>query len=104
MIASYAEQFPYVVLVEGFTQWNVALGQRFARGGGRAVLFVCGTQDCANKAEASTLALKRTPLRARAEHAKRAGHTGSGAVGELVEGQLPWLLADDPAWAYRAAR
>ena len=104
MIASHAEQFPYVVLVEGFTQWNVALGQRFASRGGQAVLFVCGTQDCATKAEASTPALQRTPLRSRSAYAKGAGHTGSGAVGDLVARQLPWLLADDPSWAYFAAR
>lgn len=104
MISSHAEQFPYVVLVEGFTQWNIALGQRFAKNGGRGVLFVCGTGDCASKAEASTAALKHIPLRARAEYAKSAGHTGSGRVGDLVAGQLPWLLADDPSWAYLAAR
>lgn len=99
MIAHHAEQFPYVVLIEGFTQWNVALGRSFSSRGGQAVLFVCGTGDCASKANASALALQRVPVRARSEHANGAGHTASGAVMELVVHHLPWLLASDPAWA-----
>lgn len=99
MIAGHAEQFPYVVLVEGFTQWNIALGRRFASQGGRAVLFVCGTGDCATKAEASTAALERASVRAKNEYAHGSGHTASGRVMELVVQQLPWLLSNDPAWA-----
>jgi predicted esterase len=98
MVSSYADQFPYVVLIEGFTQWNIPVGRAFARRGGQAVLFVCGTPDCATKAEASTQALQRVPVRARSEHAAGAGHTASGAVMDLVEHQLPWLLANDSAW------
>lgn len=99
MISSYADQFPYVVLIEGFTQWNIPLGRAFATRGGQALLFVCGTHDCATKAEASTQTLQRVPVRARSEHAVGAGHTASGAVMDLVVQQLPWLLANDPAWA-----
>lgn len=98
MIASHAEQFPYVVLIEGFTQWNIALARAFAKRGGRALLFVCGTRECATKAEASTQALQRAAVRSRSEHAVGAGHTASGAVMQRVVQQLSWLLADDPAW------
>jgi hypothetical protein len=49
MISSYADQFPYVVLIEGFTQLNVALGRAFAKRGGQALLFVCGTRECASR-------------------------------------------------------
>lgn len=99
MIARYAEQFPYVVLVEGFTQWNIALGRRFAGQGGQGVLFVCGTRDCATKAEASTLALQRANVRSKSAYAEGSGHTASGRVMEHVAQQLPWLLSNDPAWA-----
>jgi predicted esterase len=99
MIPGHADQFPYVVLIEGFTQWNIPLGRAFAKRGGRALLFVCGTRACATKAEASTQALQQTTVRARSEHAVGAGHTASGAVMERVVRQLPWLLANDPAWA-----
>lgn len=101
MISSQAEQFPYVVLIEGFTQWNVALGRAFASHGGQAVLFVCGTGDCASKAQASAAALQRVPVRARSEYATGSGHTASGAVMERVVRHLPWLLDDDAAWAPR---
>lgn len=98
MISSQAKQLPYVVLIEGFTQWNVALGRAFNEQGGQAVLFVCGTGDCASKAKASAAALQRVPLRVRSEYASGTGHTASGAVMDLVVQHLPWLLASDPAW------
>lgn len=98
MIAERADQFPYVVLIEGFTQWNIALGRAFKSRGGDALLFVCGTRECAAKAAASTVALERAAVRARLEHAVGAGHTPSGPVMRLVEQSLPWLLANDPVW------
>jgi predicted esterase len=99
ILPSQAKQLPYAVLIEGFTQWNIALGRAFTSNGGQAVLLVCGTGDCASKANASSAALQRVPLRARSEYATGSGHTASGAVMDLVIQNLPWLLANDPAWA-----
>jgi predicted esterase len=98
MIAERGADFPYVVLIEGFTQWNIPLARTFAKHGGRRVSFVCGTEPCATKAELSARALQRADLEARAQHATGAGHTPVGEVMQLVEGDLPWLVADDPLW------
>lgn len=99
MISKYAAQFPYLVLIEGFETWDVRLGRAFKARGGEAVLFACGTRQCATKAERSTLALQRAAVRVRAEHAPDAGHTPAGAVMALVAKDLRWLFGDDPAWA-----
>jgi predicted esterase len=98
MIAERGEDFPYVVLIEGFTQWNVPLARTFAKHGGRRISFVCGTQQCATKAELSARAVQRADLEARAQHATGAGHTPVGEVMHLVERDLSWLVGDDPLW------
>lgn len=98
VVAKHAQQLPYVVLIEGFERWSVALGRAFAERGGQAVLFACGTRDCAKAAEASTQALSRAGPRALAEHAVGAGHTPAGDVEALVAAKLPWLLSGDAAW------
>jgi predicted esterase len=102
MIADRSAQFPYVVLIEGFVQWNVALGRKFAEHGGQAVLWVCGTRDCSGKAEASARALDQAHVRARAQSLPGAGHTPVGPVMNAVAENLTWLLGDDPVWHYLA--
>ncbi len=99
VVGKYADQFPYVVLIEGFQQWNVALGRAFAERGGKAVLFACGSRQCTSVAEASRRALLRAGVRARTEQAPGAGHTAGGPVERLVAGNLAWLLGGDAAWA-----
>jgi hypothetical protein len=98
MIAERGEQFPYLVLIEGFTQWSVPLARTFAGKGGKRVLFACGTASCATTAQRSVSAIERAELEARAEHAVGAGHTPGGEVMRRVEQNLPWLLAGDPLW------
>jgi predicted esterase len=98
VVTTQATQLPYVVLIEGFEQWNVALGRSFERKGGKGVLFACGTAPCATKADKSQLALSKTALRARAKHAVGAGHTPVGAVQQAVSENLAWLVEGDPLW------
>lgn len=98
VVAGQAEQLPYVVLIEGFAQWDVSLGRSFARKGGKSVLFACGTTACATKAEKSLKALEQASVRARAKHAVGAGHTPVGPVQGSVEQNLAWLVAGDGLW------
>jgi predicted esterase len=98
VVTTQAQQLPYVVLIEGFEQWNIALGRSFERKGGKGVLFACGTLQCATKADKSQLALGKTTLRARAKHAVGAGHTPVGAVQQAVTENLAWLVEGDPLW------
>ncbi len=98
VVAAQAPQLPYVVLIEGFEQWNIALGRSFARNGGKGVLFACGTAQCATKAEKSTSALLHTTVRGRAKHAVGAGHTSVGAVQAAVAENLAWLVEGDALW------
>lgn len=97
VIGKHADELPYAVLIEGFERWNIALGRAFAARGGKAVLFVCGSRECRNAAESSTLWLQRAGVRARAVHAAGAGHTPGGQVESLVEANLPWLLTGNHA-------
>ncbi len=98
VVARHAEEFPYVVLIEGFQQWSGALARSFAQRGGNAVLFACGSRECARTADVSRRAVERAGLRSRAEHAQGAGHTPAGQVEALVASNIPWLLAGDMVW------
>jgi predicted esterase len=98
MIAERGNDFPLLVLIEGFEQWNLALARKHQHSGGQKVLFACGTAACASKAERSVAALQRAGLQARLEHATGAGHTPLGGVLELIERDLPWLLEGVKEW------
>lgn len=100
IVSKHARELPYVVLIEGFQQWNVALGRRFSAQGGKAVLLACGTRECAETAELSEQALRRAGSRVRAEHAPGAGHTPAGPVQAMVASSLPWLTKGDTAWPF----
>lgn len=52
MISRHGDRFPYLALLEGgYEYWSPAHARRFAAGGGKRVLFVCGTQWCADKSK-----------------------------------------------------
>jgi predicted esterase len=104
MIADRGDALPYVVLIEGFVEWNIPLGRKFAKRGGQAVLWVCGTRDCSAKAEASARALDQVEVRARAQSVPGAGHTPAGPVMDAVAENLGWLLSGDPAWLTLTSR
>ena len=99
IVGKHANELPYVVLIEGFERWNVALGRAFGQRGGKAVLFACGSRECAVAADVSTRALLQAGPRARAAYAQGAGHTPSGQVEALVASNLAWILAGDAAWS-----
>ncbi|HYP77012.1 MAG TPA: hypothetical protein VER12_13685 [Polyangiaceae bacterium] len=98
ILAEHAAAFPYAVLIEGFTSWNVPGGRKFVRAGGRRVLLACGSKECAAVAKTSERWLRAAEAQVRSEYAPGAGHTPAGPVMELVASALPWLLADDPNW------
>jgi len=98
ILAEHATAFPYAVLIEGFTPWNVPGGRKFVRGGGRRVLLACGSKECAAVAKTSERWLRAAEAQVRSEYARGAGHTPAGPVMELVASALPWLLEGDPNW------
>ena len=92
--ARHARAFPYLVLVEGFERWNIPRLRAFARGGGKRILFACGTGDCRGAAEEAVRYSSQAGVEARVEYASGAGHTAGGDVMARVQGALPWLLAE----------
>lgn len=99
IITLHANSFPYVVLIEGFMPWNVPGAQKFARAGGKRVLFACGSKECAKVAQTSAHWFQVAGSEARLEYAPGAGHTPAGPVMERVTAALPWLLQGDPHWS-----
>jgi predicted esterase len=98
MINAHVDAFPYLVLVEGFDQWNVPRAQAFARNGGQRILIACGSKECAKAGEVSLRWLTKANVQGRLEYAPGEGHTPMGGVQSRIQASLPWLLADAPAW------
>ncbi len=98
ILAQHAAAFPYAVLIEGFTPWNVPGGRQFTRAGGRRILIACGSKECAAVGKTSERWLRASAAQVRLEHAAGAGHTPAGAVMDLIASALPWLLEGDPHW------
>lgn len=104
MIVEHAAEFPYLTLIEGgYEYWSAATARSFARHGGKRVLFVCGTQWCADKSEIPARWLRQANVEVRIEHAPGAGHTPGGEVMTRTSEALPWLTAGDAAWSDRWA-
>lgn len=93
-----AAAFPYAVLVEGFTGWNVALARRFLKAGGQRILLACGTKQCGAIAKDSARWLETAGGQARLELVEGAGHTQGPPITERIRAALPWLLAGDAHW------
>jgi len=92
MLVEHGAEFPHLVLIEGGSgDWTLARARRFKATGGQSVFIVCGTEPCARRATASSAALERAGLHARAEYAPRGGHTELGPVGQRAERWLETL-------------
>jgi hypothetical protein len=98
ILHEHAGAFPYAVLIEGFSPWNIPLARRFLSGGGQRVLLVCGSKQCGSVAKTSAHWLEVAGGQARFEMVEGAGHTAAGPIMKRVEAALPWLLAGDPNW------
>ena len=98
MINAHVDAFPYLVLVEGFDQWNVPRARAFKRKGGKRILIACGSKECAKVGEASVRWLTQANVEARLEYAPGEGHTPMGGVLRRIRAALPWLLVDAPGW------
>lgn len=94
-----SSRFPRVVLVEGLTDGlDDARARKFVAGGGLRVLFGCGQRGCAAAAKATAARLvARDHLDARSVFAP-VGHTFDPPLEDAIEGEMGWLVADDPRW------
>ncbi len=95
MIVAHAARFPRLVLIEGgYEYWSRATARKFARNGGKRVLFVCGTKWCNDRAAIPAAWLAQEKVAVRVEYAQGAGHTPGGEVMQLTARALPWVLAE----------
>ena len=99
ILQEQAERFPRAVLIEGGSkQWNHYTVQRYAKGGGRRILFACGQWGCENTSKKAVKYLERSGVLAQMISAPRSGHTYGGAVAEQIAGAFDWLVEGDERW------
>lgn len=99
MVVDHGADFPNLLLVEGGSgEWSAGRAKKFRETGGKSVAIVCGTPNCAKRAERSVAILEKAGLRARAEHVEGGGHVYDGRVGERATELLGgWLLKGAPS-------
>jgi predicted esterase len=103
VVVLHPKVFPRAVLIEGgngfFNEWSPFAARKFAQGGGKRVLFGCGSPACVRTAARCAGYLERREIETRVLHAKGAGHS----YGSLMEAQLrenfSWIVSDDPRWS-----
>ncbi|MBK8940916.1 MAG: hypothetical protein IPM79_25685 [Polyangiaceae bacterium] len=92
--------FPILVLVEGgIDRFTEEVATKFARGGGRAVLFACAQGGCKAPASKRAARLEALGVRAMVVDAGNIGHAYDGPVAAAVKGALADLLRSDARFA-----
>jgi hypothetical protein len=95
IVADDPARFPIVVLGEGGqSPWTDERASRFARGGGKRVLFVCSTAHCEVLAPPAVDILKRAGVEAKMISAGHLGHIVDDRVVRLIRGEWPWVVGD----------
>jgi predicted esterase len=91
--------FSRVALLEGGTSpWTAATIRAYAAGGGRRVLFGCGSPWCLAPAEDTAKRLRAGGVDSRVVRAN-VGHTTDRPLQEAIMRELAWFVGDDPRWA-----
>lgn len=95
IVADDPARFPVVVLGEGGqTPWTNERAQRFARGGGKRVLFVCSTIECEAQTPPAVAILKHAGAEAKMITAGHLGHIVDDRVVQLIRGEWSWVVGD----------
>lgn len=95
IVADDPANFPVVVLGEGGqTPWTKERATRFARGGGKRVLFSCSTPECERQTPAAIAILQQAGVEAKMVSAGHIGHIVDDRVVQLIRGQWPWVVQD----------
>ncbi|MDI1432778.1 hypothetical protein [Polyangium sorediatum] len=95
IVADDPARFPVAVFGEGGqSSWTDDRASRFARGGGKRVLFVCSTANCERETPPALGILKRAGVEAKMITAGHIGHIVDDRVVTLIRGSWPWLVQD----------
>ncbi|MBK6694795.1 MAG: alpha/beta fold hydrolase [Myxococcales bacterium] len=89
-----------MVLIEGgHSSWSADLAKRFARKGGKRVLFACGQSACTGDAKRAGALLAAANVAVFVAPSTGEGHTYGGLVAAQVAQRLDWLLEGDARFA-----
>ncbi|MDI1432777.1 hypothetical protein [Polyangium sorediatum] len=95
IVADDPARFPVALFDEGGgSYWTDDRASRFARGGGKRVLFVCSTANCERETQSALENLKRAGVEAKMISAGHIGPIVDDRVVTLIRGSWPWLVQD----------
>ena len=102
VLVLHPDVFPRALLVEGghgsYKEWSPYAARKYKDGGGKRVMFACGSHYCVDSARRSARYLDKVGVATNIAHAQGAGHS----YGETMETELKktweWVVEDDPRW------
>jgi dienelactone hydrolase len=104
VVARDPSRFPLAVLIEGGEdRWAPALAAKYARGGGRRVLFACGLRGRVPAAERAAAILARAGVEAHVVLGKLPDsgqfiHWYNGPIADETRNAQEWLFGDEARW------
>jgi pimeloyl-ACP methyl ester carboxylesterase len=92
------ESHPVVVFIEGGGAWSKVAAAAYKDGGGRRVLFACGTAGCLSAIKPAARILADAGVDVRAMSVLRAGHGYPRELADRIATEIDWLVEGDPRW------
>jgi dienelactone hydrolase len=87
--------FPRVAILEGgLDAWTESTARVFAAGGGKRVLFGCGSTWCTPSAKAAASRIERAGVSARVVSTD-VGHTMAPPMQDALAAAIPWLMGSE---------
>lgn len=100
LIIENAARFPRAILVEGgHDAWTAEGAARYARGGGKRVLFACGRAGCQVSAARAAARLNQAGVPSRVVYAPDQGHTYDAGVQAAIAAAFAWVIEGDARFA-----
>jgi predicted esterase len=92
------ERFPHVALLDGgVDSWLKPAADGYAAGGGRRVVFGCGSPWCPARARQAAGRLESAGVGAHTV-VTDVGHRNAPALEHALGDELAWLVEEDPRW------
>ena len=103
-VSESAASFPTLILAEGGydTLSSPRFAERFAKGGGKTVVVVCGTPGCRTRTSSARRVLESAALRVFESGDVRSGHNLNSAMQAALRRDHSHWFVGDPRWGSAA--
>ncbi len=100
LMEKHPDKFGRAILIEGGqSAWTQESAAKFAKAGGKRVLFACGQPSCVDESEPIAQLLRNEKMDAKVVIGQGEGHGYKKQVKDQLKKHFDWVVEGDPAWA-----